>query len=30
MLLEVFAQEALVGEVEVVGDLLDAFRGVFQ
>ena len=30
MLLEVFAQEALVSEVEVVGDLLDAFRGVFQ
>lgn len=30
MLLEVFSKEALVGEVEVVGDLLDALRGVFQ
>ena len=30
MLFEVFAQEALVGEVEVVSDLLDALRCVFQ
>jgi len=30
MLLEVFSKEALVGEAEVVGDLLDALRGVFQ
>ena len=30
MLLEVLAQERLVGEVEFFGYLLDAFRGVLQ
>ena len=30
MVLEVFPEKRLVGEIQVVGDLLDAHRGVFQ
>ena len=30
MALEVFAEERLVGEIQVIGDLLNAHRGVFQ
>ena len=30
MVLEVFPEKRLVGEIQVVGDLLDAHRGVFS